>query len=192
MRYTVVADTSKNLKDRSGNQVPPTHINALWAVTNNTPPAYSSSSVNGDELTITFDGGLATDAGSLPAGSDFAVTVGEGKRRAWRRPTRWRSAASTVTLALAEAVLSIDTLTVGYTPGANKLKAAANAMQEVPGFSGKAVTNDTPADTRVPEFASAAVNGVTRKLTLTFDEDLKATAVPSWGGSQWPSMAGPT
>ena len=30
-------------------------------MTNNTPPAYSSSSVNGDRLQITFDGGLATD-----------------------------------------------------------------------------------------------------------------------------------
>ena len=39
LRYTVVAATSKNLKDSSGNKVPPPRINALWEVTNNTPPA---------------------------------------------------------------------------------------------------------------------------------------------------------
>ena len=117
--------------------------------------------MHGDELTITFNGGLATDAGSLPAGRDFAVTVGgEAASLADTAPV---VSGSTVTLVLAEAVLRIDTLTVGYTPGTNRLKDADNAMEEVPGFSAQAVTNDTPADTTVPKFSSAAVNGLTRE-----------------------------
>ena len=38
--------------------------------------AFSSAAVNGSALTITFDGALDAAAGSRPAGTDFAVTVG--------------------------------------------------------------------------------------------------------------------
>ena len=165
--YSQSTDPAEQIKDLSGNVLVNTDL-SLKPVTNNTPPAYSSSAVNGDELTITFDGGLATDAGSLPAGTDFAVTVGgEAASLADTAPV---VSGSTVTLTLAAAVLRIDTLTVAYTPGANKLKAAANAMQEVPGFSGKAVTNNTPEDKEPPSRVSTTVNGQT--VTVTFDEDL--------------------
>lgn len=40
------------------------------------PLTLSSSAENGETLTITFDRGLAADAGSVPAAGDFAVRVG--------------------------------------------------------------------------------------------------------------------
>ncbi len=174
--YSIVADSAQNIRDLSGNLVPPTPINAGWAVTNNTPPAFSSAAVDGDELTITFDGGLDEAAGSKPEATDFAVTVnGSAVSLAETNPVA--VSGSTVTLTLAEAVLRVNTVTVGYTPGTNKLKAADNAMLLVPGFTAKAVTNDTPADTTLPTVSSAAINGTA--LTLTFSEALDPGSVPA-------------
>ncbi len=169
--YSIVADSAQNIRDLSGNLVPPTHINAGWAVTNNTPPAFSSAAVNGDRLTITFEGPLDEGAGSKPAGGDFAVTVDGGA--ASLADTAPVVSGDTVTLALAEAVLRVNAVTVAYTPGTNRLKDADGAMHEVPGFSGKAVTNDTPADTDRPGLASSSINGAV--LTVVFDEELDAT-----------------
>ncbi len=175
--YQPSTQQDRLLKDRSGNLLNPAEVNKR-AVTNNTPPAFSSAAVNGSTLTITFDGGLATDAASLPAETDFAVTVnGSAVSLAETNPVAVND--TTVTLALAEAVLRVDTLTVAYTPGTNKLKDADGAMHEVPGFTAQAVTNDTSADTEVPEFVSAAVNGTA--LTVTFDEPLDES-VPQDGG----------
>ena len=157
------------VRDLSGTELVASEL-SLRTVTNKTPPAFSSAAVDGDELEITFDGDLATDAGSLPAGTDFAE---KATRSGTERDVDLAAAdpvvsGLTVTLTLAEAVLRVDTLTVGYTPGTNTLKDSDNAMEEVPGFSAQAVTNDTPADTDPPEFVSAAVNGTA--LTVTFDE----------------------
>ena len=147
-------------------------------VTNKTRPVFSSAAVNGSTLTITFDGPLDTAAVSKPAGTDFAVTVnGSAADLAATDPVAVSD--TTVTLALAEAVLRVDTLTVGYTPGTNRLKDADHAMEEVPGFSGRAVTNDTPADTTKPEFASAAINRAA--LTVTFNEPLDESVRPFVG-----------
>ena len=144
----------------------------LQAVTNNTVPAFSSASVNGATLTVTFDGAL--DANSVPAKDAFEVKVTRfGTERdvdlAATNPVS--IAGSAVTLTLAEAVVSIDPVTVGYTaPGTDPLRDAANAMLPVPGFSGETVTNDTPADSTGPAFVSATTNG--RTVTITFDEAL--------------------
>ena len=163
--------------------------------------------MNGDELTITFDGDLATDAGSTPAGTDFAVkaTRGGTERDVELTDTAPVVSGKTVTLTLAEAVLSIDTLTVGYTPGTNKLKDSDKEMNPVPGFTGKAVTNNTPADTTRPTVTSAAINGANRPTTLsvTFSESLENAAQHqntafllfvdgTAGGSQNVSVSGDT
>ena len=175
--YELTLNQDERLKDLSGNLLHPDSV-AKRPVTNNTPPVFSSAAVDGSTLTITFDGGLDTAAGSKPAEADFAVTV-NGSAVSLAETTPVAVSDTTVTLALAEAVLRIDTVTVGYTPGTNRLKDADHAMEEVPGFSGKAVTNDTPADTDPPGFVSAAVNGTA--LTITFDEPLDESVTRAVG-----------
>ncbi|WP_419857168.1 SwmB domain-containing protein [Candidatus Palauibacter irciniicola] len=166
--------TGTVLQDLAGNKLATFFHgqHAKHAVVNNTPPAFSSAEVNGTTLTITFNGGLATDAGSLPAAGDFAVEVG-GSAWALAETNPVAVSGSTVTLTLAAAVLDTDAVTVSYTPGANKLKDADKLLLPVPEFSAQSVTNNTPDDTTGPTFVSAAMNGLT--LTVTFNEDLDET-----------------
>ena len=116
--------TNKKIQDAAGNFAA-SFTNE--SVSNNTAPVFSSAAVNGSALTITFDAALDEAAGSVPAATDFAVTVGSDTvSLAETDPVA--VSGSTVTLTLAKAVLRNDTLTVGYTPGTNKLKDADNAM----------------------------------------------------------------
>ncbi|MDE0194895.1 MAG: SwmB domain-containing protein [bacterium] len=172
--YSAPPAAARQFRDLSGNRLATTNAGD-WTVTNNTPPAFSSAAVNGATLEITFDGELATDAGSLPAAGDFAVTVGgSAADLAEGDPV---IAGATVTLTLASAVIATDAVTVSYTPGANKLKDHDAAMNPVPAFTGQTATNNTEADTTVPAVESIVVNGST--LTVTFDEDLdESVTVP--------------
>ena len=95
-------------------------IDPFVSVTNNTPPAYSSATVNGDTLTVTFDGAL--DTSSVPAADAFEVkatrlVTGPPVQRDVDLAATGAVAVdgSTVTLTLAEAVLAIDAVTVAYT-----------------------------------------------------------------------------
>ena len=102
-------------------------------------PALSAASVDGTELTLSFNEVL--DESSVPGAGAFSVTV-EG---AARTVDDVSVAASTVTLTLASAVAHGEVATVGYTvpsgSGASPLQdAAGNA---VAAFSGEAVTNET-------------------------------------------------
>ena len=161
------------LKDRSGNRLAGFQRNT---VTNNTPPAFSSAAVDGASLTITFDGGL--DSGSVPAAGDFAVTVsGSAADLVDTDPVTVNGAV--VTLTLVAAVLASDTVKVRYTqPADSPLRDADNAMRPVATFADQDVTNSTStaADTTLPQFVSATVNGAV--LKITFDEALDETSEP--------------
>ena len=156
------------LQDLSVNEVRPFGTTPAAPVTNNTPPAFASAAVVGDALTVTFNGAL--DPGSVPAADAFTVTVGgNGVDLASANPVSISGTA--VTLNLAEAVLRVQTVTVGYTaPAVKPLLDSDGAKNPVPGFTGKAVTNDTPADTTPPTVSGKAVNGTT--MTVTFNEAL--------------------
>ena len=169
--------TTNRLKDLSGNEAPGV---GRTAATNNTPPAYDSASVNGNKLTVTFDGAL--DAGSVPVQSAFTVKAtrsGTERDVSLADTTPVVVSGSRVTLTLAEALLRVDTVTVAYAaPATGKLRDADNAMLPVTGFGDtKTATNDTPADTNAPAFSSASVNGAA--LTVTFDEALEEGSVPA-------------
>ena len=156
------------LQDLSANEVRPFRTTPAAPVTNNTPPAFSSAEVNGDALTVTFDGELDPD--SVPAADAFTVTVG-GTEVELASANPVSISGTAVTLNLAEAVLRVQTVTVGYTaPAVKPLRDEDGANNPVPGFTGKAVTNDTPADTTPPRVSGKAVNGTT--LTVTFNEAL--------------------
>ena len=145
------------------------------SVTNNTPPAFKSASVDGAALTVAFDGALDT-AGAPPAAAAFTVTV-DGTDQTPAAVAFKTGEADKVELTLAEAVVPVDTVTVGYAaPATDPLKDSDNANLPVPGFSGQTVTNDTPRDSTVPTLSSGAVNATV--LTLTFSEPLDESSVP--------------
>ena len=129
---------SNPLRDLSGNLV---EDFLRQSVTNNTPPAFSSATVNGDQLTVSFNGGL--DTGSVPDAGDFTVTV-DGDTVALADTNPVEVAGSAATLTLAAAVFRSQAVTVGYTPGTNPLRDGDNAKNPVTGFSDvKSVTNNS-------------------------------------------------
>ena len=183
LHYTVPSAAGDRLQDLSGNQAAAVSGRAL---TNNTPPRFSSAAINGAELTVTFDGGL--DEGSVPAASAFTVTVG-GSAVDLAAATPVAVGGSTARLRLAAAVLRVQTVTVAYAaPQAGPLRDADRAKHPVPGFGAQAVTNNTPADKAAPRLTGASVNGAT--LTLTFSEALDTGSVPA--GVQFSATIGLT
>ncbi len=103
------------------------------------PPELSGASVDGATLTLTFNEALDED--SEPATTAFTVTVG-GNVRAVDYVDVTGGA---VTLTLASAVTSQDTVTVSYTVPAS---ASAERLRDAVGnaaasFTGRSVTNDT-------------------------------------------------
>ena len=120
-----------------------------------TAPTVSSASVDGATLTLTFNEAL--DGNSEPAATAFTVTV-SGNARAVESVDVIGGA---VTLTLASAVSSEDTVTVSYTAPASE---SAERLRDEVGnaaasFAGQSVTNDTapaaPAETRVPDAPNA-------------------------------------
>ena len=114
--------------------------------TDRVAPVLTGAVVDGTALTLTFSEAL--DADSKPAAGAFAVSV-QGNARTVDAVALSGSA---VALTLAAAVVADETVTIGYTAptgtGASPLQdASGNA---VAGFSGAAVSNDTPAGNAKP------------------------------------------
>ena len=141
-----------------------------------TAPGFSSATVNGTALTVTFDRNLAT--GSTPAGSAFSVsaTPAGGTARTIAGTGTVSVSGATVTVTLASAVRERETVTVSYTRPATGATLQDPTGNEVATFADQTVTNDTP-DTTAPTFESAAVNGTA--LTVTFDEALDEGSAPA-------------
>lgn len=136
------------------------------SVTNNTDtaPAPASTSINGTELSITFD--QALDTSSSPAASDFAVSVGGTSATV----SAVALAGSAASLTLASAVDADDVVTVSYTqPAAGGLRDSTS--NRTASFGPLTATNAT-----APAPASATVDG--DLLTITFNADLDTTSTP--------------
>ena len=147
-----------------------------------TAPSLISAAVNGDRLALTY--GEALDAGSVPAAGAFAVTVA-GAPRSLAAANPVAVSGREVVLTLASPAARHEAVTVSYAvPASNPVRdAAGNAAQP---FAGRAVANDTPADTTAPVLQSAAVRGAT--LVLTYDETLDTGSVPA--GSAFAVLVG--
>ena len=102
-------------------------------------PVFESAVVDGNALTVTFDANLYTD--SVPAPGDFYVTVNGARRNVASGGVA--ISGKTVTLTLASAVTSTDTVKVRYTrPSAMPLQGANGVAVDT--FADQAVTNNTP------------------------------------------------
>ena len=136
------------------------------SVTNNTDtaPAPASTSVNAAELSITFD--QALDTASVPAASDFAVSV----NAATATVSAVALAGSTASLTLASAVDADDAVTVAYT------QPAAGGLRDSTSNRTASFGPLTAANATAPTPASATVNGAL--LTITFNADLDTANTP--------------
>ena len=146
----------KKLRDRTGNVVASfTGFAVTNAVGDTTAPTFASAAVDGKALTVTFSEPLHWVY--VPAPGDFHVTVGTARRNVASGGVR--IAGATVTLTLASAAASADTVKVRYT------KPSTKPLQDVVGnkvetFADQSVTNNTEADTTAPSPQSAAVSTV--------------------------------
>ena len=150
-------------------------------VVDETAPELQSAAVDGATLTLTYNEEL--DTGVTPPASAFAVMVGD----ATRSLDSVSVSRSAVTLTLATAVESGDTVTVDYTvptsESANKLQdALGNAAAS---FSGQAVTNNT-ASSGTPRTVPPPAPGVPNSLNVARNESGKLLA--SWNAPD----SGPT
>ena len=176
-------------------------VTATAQAPDTTAPTFSSATVDGTALVITFNETLA-QAASL-ANSAFAVkkTPSGGSEQTASLSGSPSISGATVTLTLAAAAVHTDTgVKVSYTKPAsgsnNKLQDAA--ANEVTGFTDRAVTNET-ADPTAPAVSSATVDGTA--LVITFNETLAPAAslansafavkkTPAGGSEQTASLSG--
>ena len=124
----------------------PSSVEATGTPMETTPPQLGTALVDGDTLTLTY--GEALEENSTPATTTFEVTVGgEG-----RGVDGVDVSGSAVTLNLASAVASGDTVTVSYEAPSEESAARTrdSAGNAAPSFSGQAVVNDTPEATEDP------------------------------------------
>ncbi len=124
------------LRDRAGNEVADFSKRPVTWVEG--PPVFVSAEANGAVLALTFDQDL--DGGSVPAPGDFHVTVGSARRNVASGGVAIDG--KTVTLTLSTAVVRDETVTVGYSKGANPLRNAAGFA--VASFGDQEVDNATP------------------------------------------------
>ena len=146
-------------------------------VSANLAPVVTGATVDGDQLVLTFAEALNTS--STPAASAFSVSV-DGTAAA---PDSVDSIGGTmVTLTLASAVTSGQTVTVSYTPpGTDPLEDASGL--DARGFTDETVTNNTPVPntpaTGTPEITGTPQVGRTLAATtsgITDPEGVPATA----------------
>ena len=121
-------------------------------------PALSGAAVNGAALTLAWSEAL--DDGSVPAADAFAVTMDGAARGVGTVEV----SGSAVTLNLASAVASGEAVAVSYTvptgTGAALLRDAAG--NSAAGFSGQAVTNETPAPENTAPTGLPVIGGTAR------------------------------
>lgn len=128
----------------------PTYLSQVYSFEFTTlmaAPILQSAEVSGTELTLTYDNAL--DETSVPAPADFTVHSGSGTIGV----SNVAISGSAVTLTLATPVTYDNAVTLDYVKGTNPVRDAAG--NDLTGFSGQAVSNNTP----------------TPKYTVTADSD---------------------
>ena len=172
--YTVpTGEDARPIRDTARNPAPSITDGPVDNQTpDTTPPELSSMSVNGPDLTMSYNEPLDHD--SRPQPNAFTVTINGQPLTV----PALSIAGSKVTLTLNPGVEHGDIVTLAYA-----VPAAGNAspIQDLSGNPAATVEelpveNDTP-DTTPPELSNASVNGYT--LTLTYNEDLGTGSTPA-------------
>ena len=132
-------------------------------------PALSTATVTGNTLTLTYDEAL--DGSSVPAGADFAVTVG-GTTVALAATNPVSVSGRTVSLTLAAAVAPTDTVTLSYTAPGSGAKLQDELGNAAENLTGRAVTNDTAKPTVAIASDATFPTKDAFAVTLTFSADV--------------------
>ncbi len=135
-------------------------------------PTLSSATVNGAEVTLNYD--RALDTSSTPAASDFTVKV-DGTAVSLANTNPVVVSGSAVTLTLASAVTSAQSVTVSYTAGTNPIRSTGG--QDAGDLSDQALDNQTPSGTSTPVLSGTTVSGA--EVTLTYDQALDTSSTPA-------------
>ena len=154
-----------------------------------TAPAFSSATVDGATLVLTFDEPLAAASDLANAAFTVKKTPSGGVAETVALSGSPSMSGATVTLTLAAAVVSTDTVTVSYTVPStdsnNRLEDAAG--NEVAAFTDEAVTNNTAvantAATGRPEITGTPQVG--RTLTAGQGDIADANGLPATFTYQW-------
>ncbi|MCW8171484.1 hypothetical protein D8B22_20860 [Verminephrobacter aporrectodeae subsp. tuberculatae] len=184
-----------NAVDFSGRAVTNNTPATPTAPTDTTPPEFSSATVRDNQLVISYTEANALDATALTGTAGFTVNSTTGTAITVSSASV-NATAKTVTLTLSRSVANGETVTVSYAK-----PAAGNGVQDAAhnnaaDFSGRAVTNNTPAtpatptDTTPPEFSSATVTNNLLVISYTEANTLDATALTGNAGFTVNSTAG--
>ena len=173
---------SGRIKDLAGNFL---FIFGQQSVTNVTgdtaAPTLSSATVNGTSLRLNYNEAL--DTGSVPAATDFTVSVAGTDQT----PTGVAVDGQTVTLTLGTAATAGQTVTVSYTKGTNPIRDLAG--NDAANLGSQSVTNAT-GDTTAPTVSGAPsvtsnpgtdntyAIGDTISVKVTFNEIVTVTGTP--------------
>ncbi|MEB3232298.1 MAG: FG-GAP-like repeat-containing protein [Leptolyngbyaceae bacterium] len=139
-----------------------------------TAPVLQTAIANGSSLVLTYNEAL--DGASDPATGAYSVLVNGTQRTV----NSVDANGTTVTLTLASAVTSSDTVALSYTvPGTNPVQDVAG--NDAIALTTQSVTNTTlpPADTTAPVLQTAIANG--SSLVLTYNEALDGASDPATG-----------
>ncbi|MCW8167256.1 hypothetical protein D8B22_20890, partial [Verminephrobacter aporrectodeae subsp. tuberculatae] len=174
-------------KPATGNGVQDTaHNNAVnfssRAVTNTTPdttpPVINTTTVNGDQLVITYTEANTLDGTALAGNAGFAVNGATGTAITVSS-ARVNATAKTVTLTLSRAVAQGEAVSLSYTKPATGAVVQDAAGNDAADFSSRAVTNNTP-DTTPPQlittgdgYQAPAISVYTGDLVLRFSDASK-------------------
>ncbi|WP_265284418.1 SwmB domain-containing protein [Verminephrobacter aporrectodeae] len=155
-----------------------------------TPPAFSSATVNGNQLVISYTEANTLDGAALAGNAGFTVSSTAGTAITVNS-AEVSATAKTVTLTLSRAVVQGEVVSVSYTKPATGAVVQDAAGNDAADFSSRAVTNTTPAaDTTPPEFSSATVTGNQLVISYTEANTLDATALAGTAGFTVSGAAG--
>ncbi|MCW8200526.1 hypothetical protein D8B23_19490 [Verminephrobacter aporrectodeae subsp. tuberculatae] len=163
-------------------------VNNTPAAADTTPPEFSSATVNGNQLVISYTEANTLDPAAL-ARTSFTVSS-DLSTDLTVTDAVVNATAKTVTLTLNHDVARVETVRVSYTKPASGAVVQDAAGNDAANFSNKAVTNNTPADTTAPqlittsnagpgkEYLAPYVNDKGDELVLTFDDTSRLDAKP--------------
>ncbi|MCW8171025.1 hypothetical protein D8B22_18380 [Verminephrobacter aporrectodeae subsp. tuberculatae] len=160
-----------------------------------TPPEFSSATVRGNQLVISYTEANTLDATALAGNAGFAVSGAAGTAITVNSAVV-SATDKTVTLTLSRAVVQGEVVSVSYTKPATGNGVQDAAHNDAADFSSRAVTNNTPAtpaapaDTTPPEFSSATVRDNQLVISYTEANTLDATVLAGNAGFTVNSTAG--
>ncbi|MCW8170863.1 hypothetical protein D8B22_17530, partial [Verminephrobacter aporrectodeae subsp. tuberculatae] len=159
-------------------------VNTTGPVADTVAPVFSSATVNGNQLVLTYTEANNLDGAALEQNAGFTVNTAAGTAAIRVCSAVVNATAKTVTLTLDRVVARAETVSVSYTKPESGAVVQDAAGNDAANFSERAVTNNTPAgaDTTPPVFSSATVNGNKLVISYTEQNSLADVTISGSGG----------